>query len=274
MRTRIGTTIRVVVLVLFGLVWLAPVYLLIVNAAKSPSAYNPRESWIPNDWSLLANFADAIRLSGLGDSVVSTLIYAIVSSAAAVLVGAAAGYAIVVLKLKRGFVWFVFLFGGSIFPLQMILLPLFDAYTRVGLYDERLGMVLIYTAISVPFAAFVMRNFFTGVSYNVFEAAVIDGATSWRIFTRMYLPMSMSALVAIFILQSTFIWNDLLLGLVLSQSDEVRPIVTTLAGMQNTYGGAQLSTVLAGGIIVSVPTVALFLLTQRYFQKGLALGQY
>jgi multiple sugar transport system permease protein len=83
-----------------------------------------------------------------------------------------------------------------------------------------------------------------------------------------------SALVAIFILQATFIWNDLLLGLILSQSDEVRPIVTTLTGMQNTYGGAQLSTVLAGGIIVAVPTVVLFMLTQRYFARGLALGQY
>lgn len=270
----ISRIVRTALLVVFGLIWLAPVYLLIVNAAKSPASYNARESWIPNDFSLLANFAEAIDLSGLGESVGSTLLYAIASSTLAVLVGAAAGYAIVVLRLKRGFAWFVFLFGGSIFPLQMILLPLFDGYTRVGLYDERLGMVLIYTAISVPFAAFVMRNFFTGISYSVFEAAVLDGATSWRIFVRLYLPMSISALVAIFILQATFIWNDLLLGLILSQSDEVRPIVTTLTGMQNTYGGAQLSTVLAGGIIVSVPTVVLFMLTQRYFARGLALGQY
>lgn len=266
--------VRTGVLAVVGLIWIAPVYLLIVNASKSPALYDARESWIPNDFSLVDNLVDAINLSGLGDSVVSTLTYTVVSSSLAVLVGAAAGFAIVVLRLRHGFGWFVFLFGGSIFPLQMIILPLFDGYTRVGLYDERLGMVLIYTAISVPFAAFVMRNFFTGISYSVFEAAVLDGASAWRIFLRIYLPMSVSALVAIFILQATFIWNDLLLGLTLSQSDEVRPIVTTLAGMQNTYGGAQISTVLAGGIVVSLPTIVLFLLTQRYFSKGLALGQY
>jgi multiple sugar transport system permease protein len=94
---------------------------------------------------------------------------------------------------------------------------------------------------------------------------VLDGATTWRIFARVYLPMASSALVAIFILQATFIWNDLLLGLVLSQSDTVRPIVTTLAGMQSTYGGAQMSTVLAGGLLVSLPTVVLFLCTQKFF---------
>lgn len=270
----ISRTIRTVILVIVGLIWLSPVYLLVINAAKSPAAYNARESWLPTDFSLIANLSEAVELSGLGESVVSTLLYATVSSAIAVVIGAAAGYAIVVLRLRHGFFWFVFLFGGSIFPIQMILLPLFDGYTRVDLYDERLGLVLIYTAISVPFAAFVMRNFFTGISVSVFEAAVLDGASTFRIFIRMYLPMSFSALVAIFILQATFIWNDLLLGLVLSQSDEVRPIVTTLAGMQNTYGGAQLSTVLAGGLIVSVPTVVLFMFTQRYFSKGLALGQY
>lgn len=266
--------VRTGVLILFGLIWIAPVYLLFVNASKSPALYDARESWIPNDFAFFGNLADAINLSGLGESVVSTLTYAVASSGLAVLVGAAAGFAIVVLRLKHGFGWFVFLFGGSIFPLQMIILPLFDGYTRVGLYDERLGMVLIYTAISTPFAAFVMRNFFTGIAHSVFEAAVLDGASTWRTFYRIYLPMSVSALVAIFILQATFIWNDLLLGLTLSQSDEVRPIVTTLAGMQNTYGGAQISTVLAGGIIVSLPTIVLFLLTQRYFTKGLALGQY
>lgn len=160
----ISRIIRTAILIVFGLVWLAPVYLLVVNAAKSPATYNPRESWQITDWSLWQNMLDAVEISGLGESVVSTLIYATVAPAVAVTVGAAAGFAIVALRLKHGFWWFVFLFGGSIFPLQMIILPLFDGYSRVGLYDERLGMILIYTAISIPFSAFVMRNFFTGVS--------------------------------------------------------------------------------------------------------------
>jgi multiple sugar transport system permease protein len=135
-------------------------------------------------------------------------------------------------------------------------------------------MLAVYTVISVPFSAFVMRNFFSGVAHSVFEAAVLDGATTWRIFTRIYLPMSTSALAAVFVLQATFIWNDLLLGLTLTQSDHVRPIVTTLAAMQNTYGGAQPSIILAAALVVSLPTVVLFLCTQRFFARGLALGQY
>jgi multiple sugar transport system permease protein len=271
---RTARAARITVLAVLGLIWLLPVYLLLVNAAKSPATFTTKESWLPTDFSLFANIAEALRLSGLAESAASTLLYAVVSPAIAVLVGAAAGFAIVALRLKHGFAWFVAIFGGTVFPLQMILLPLFDAYSRTGLFDTRTGMVIVYTAISVPFAAFVMRNFFSGIANSVFEAAVIDGASTWRIFARVYLPMASSALVAIFILQATFIWNDLLLGLVLSQSDTVRPIVTSLAGMQSTYGGAQMSTVLAGGLLVSLPTVILFLFTQKFFARGLALGQY
>ncbi|MFD4421120.1 carbohydrate ABC transporter permease [Agromyces sp. NPDC058484] len=266
--------LRTTVLAVLGIAWLVPVYLLLINASKSPLTFTTTESWIPTDFSLFGNIVEAMQLSGLGDSVLSTLLYALVSPAIAVLVGAAAGFAIVALRLRHGFAWFVVIFGGTVFPLQMVLLPLFDGYARVGLFDTRLGMIIVYTVISIPFSAFVMRNFFTGIAHNVFEAAVLDGATTWRIFTRVYLPMASSALVAIFILQATFVWNDLLVGLTLSQSDNVRPIVTTLAGMQSTYGGAQLSTVLAAGVLVSLPTVVLFLLTQKFFARGLALGQY
>ena len=266
--------LRTATLVVLGIVWLLPVYLLVINASKAPADFTSTEAWVPNGFALLSNIGEAMQLSGLSDSIAATLLYAVVSPIIAVAVGAAAGFAIVALRLKRGFLWFVVIFGGTVFPLQMVLLPLFDAYSRVGLYDTHVGMIIVYTAISIPFSAFVMRNFFTGVAHNVYEASVLDGATSWRIFTRIYLPMASSALVAIFILQATFIWNDLLLGLTLSQSDDVRPIVTTLSGMQSTYGGAQMSTVLAAAVLVSLPTVVLFLFTQKFFARGLALGQY
>ncbi|ADD41952.1 carbohydrate ABC transporter permease [Stackebrandtia nassauensis] len=266
--------IRTTVLSVLGLFWLIPVYLLVVNASKSPEAFSSKDSWLPADFALFDNISEAMRLSGMAESAASTLLYSVVSPALAVLVGAAAGFAIVALRLRHGFAWFVVIFGGTVFPLQMILLPLMDSYTRIEVFDTQLGMIIVYTAISIPFSAFVMRNFFTGIANNVFEAAVLDGASTWRIFSRVYLPMAKSALVAVFILQATFIWNDFLLGLVLSQSDSVRPIMTSLSGMQSTYGGAQMSVVLAGGLLVSLPTVVLFLFTQKFFARGLALGQY
>lgn len=267
--------LRKIILVVMGILWLIPIYLLVINAAKPSSEYGNATVWIPDDLTgLFENFGLALDRGRIAQGLTSTFIYAVVSPLIAVLIGAMAGFAIVALKIKRAFMWFVIIFCATVFPIQMVLMPLFMGYVATGIFDTRLGMILIYTVISVPFSAFVLRNFFSGVAHHIYEAAQVDGASAFRIFFRIYLPMSKSALFAVFILQSTFVWNDLLLGLSLSQSAEVRPVMTTLAALQSTYGGSTMPVVLAGGLLVSIPTIALFLLTQRYFTQGLSLGQY
>lgn len=262
-------------LVLIGLLWLTPIYLMIANSAKTDEQYGVVSVWQTVGLSgLFENMATAWDQGRISEGIVSTALYSIVSPGLAVVVGAAAGFAIVALRLKYGFLWFAVIFSSTVFPIQMVLMPLFIGYVELGIYDTRFGMILIYAVISVPFSAFVMRNFFSGIALQVFEAAVVDGASTWRIFWRIYLPMSGSALAAIFVLQATFIWNDLLLGLTLTQSTDTRPVMTALSALQSTYGGSTMPTVLAGGLIVSIPTVLLFLLTQRSFTRGLSLGQF
>lgn len=270
-----GNTIRRIILLVLGFIWLMPIYLMLANASKSNAEYGVVNVWQPGGLGgLLGNIAEAWTKGRISDGIWSTALYAIVSPIIALLIGAMAGYAIIALRLRRGFLWFVLIFCSTVFPLQMVLMPLFIGYVETSLFDTHLGLVIIYTVISVPFSAFVMRNFFSGVAYNLFEAAALDGASAWHTFSRIYLPMSTSALFAIFILQATFVWNDLLLGLTLSQSETVRPVMPALAALQSTYGGSTMPVVLAGGLIVSLPTVLLFLLTQRYFARGLSLGQY
>jgi multiple sugar transport system permease protein len=87
------------------------------------------------------------------------------------------------------------------------------------------------------------------------------------------MPVSINALLTVFLFEATGVWNDLLLGLVLSQSPGVRPVMPELTGLQGAYGGSSPPTLLAGALLVSVPTVALFLAAQRYFRRGLTLSQ-
>ncbi|GAA2210326.1 carbohydrate ABC transporter permease [Nonomuraea monospora] len=261
-------------LVLLGLIWLGPTYLLLVNAARPADAYDPASAWVPSgEFALLDNFARAVEGADLGGSLVSTALYSVVSPLLGVLVGALAGYVIVVLRLRHGFWWFLLIFGGTVFPSQMLLVPLFVGFSDAGLYDTRLGLILIYTAINVPLAAFVLRNYYAGVAFSIFEAARMDGASTFRVFWRIYLPMSVPALTAVFILEFTFIWNDLIFGLTLTTTEDVRPVMTAIAGlMTDVYAGTPVPVGLAAGLVVSLPTVVLFLATQRLFARGLSLG--
>jgi multiple sugar transport system permease protein len=274
--SRTGIAVRVTVLALLGAVWLVPVYLLLANAGKTVQNYSGSTLWRPGSLGdLWDNLSSVATGTDIPRALANTAVYSVISPAIAVVLGATVGFAVIVLKLRHGFLWFFVIYCGSVFPLQMLVIPLFDSYSRLGLYDSVPGMVLIYSIVCLPFSAFVMRNFFAGIAESVFEAAVVDGAKTIRIFTRIYLPMSSSALAVVFILQATWVWNDLLLGLILTQSDTTRPVMPVLTGLQSTEGGgASYTVVLAAAILVSLPTALLFLVSQRYFARGLALGQY
>lgn len=267
--------IRRTVLAVLGLLWLIPVYLLLVNAFRPSTEYDASRIWIPDkDFGLIDNVRFAWDAADLGSSLLSTLLYSVVSPAVAVVLGAMAGYAIVVLRLRAGFWWFMLLFGGTMFPTQMLLIPLFLGYSSADLYDRRPGLLLVYTAICIPLAALVMRSFFTGVAYSMFEAARVDGASVWRTFWRIYLPLAVPALGAVLILEFAFVWNDLLFGLTLSQTDTVRPVMTALSSLSSAYSGSTVPVVLAAGLVMSLPTVLVFLGAQRIFARGLTLGQF
>ena len=277
MRRRGADAVPLAIVGVLGLLWLVPVYLLLSNASKSIDEYSQARIWMPgNPVDLIDNVITIFTKTSIPEALASTALYALVSPVFAIVIGAGVGFAVIALRVRHAFAWFFVVFCGTVFPLQMMVIPLFDAYSRLNLFDTYGGMILVYAAISVPFCAFVMRNFFAGIADSVFEAAVVDGASVWKIFSRIYLPMSGPALSVLFILQATWIWNDLLLGLILTRSDATRPVMTALSALTvpGLSSGATSTVVLTASLVVSVPTIVLFMAFQRVFSKGLALGQY
>jgi multiple sugar transport system permease protein len=273
----ISRILRYGILGILGIVWLLPIYLLLANASKLTSEYSGIALWSPGNLpALLSNIVAVFTTTDVPTGLLTTFLYALIAPFVAVTLGAGIGYAVIALKLKNGFFWFFVVFCGTVFPLQMMIIPLFAAYTEIGLFDTFTGMAIVYSVVSIPFSAFVMRNFFAGIAESVYEAAVVDGAGPFRIFARIYLPMSRSALVVVFILQATWVWNDFLLALILTQSAETRPVMPLLQALQAGAqgGGAPFTVMLTAGLLVSIPTAVLFMLSQRSFQRGLALGQY
>lgn len=275
MRITLAGSSRRIILVVLGLVWLVPTYLILINAFRPSDAYDPSDAVKPSgSFAFFDNLSEVWQRTDLEQGLVSSLLYSAVSPVVAVLIGALAGYAIVVLRLRHGFFWFMLIYGASALPFQMLLVPLFVGLSNTVLYDARSGMILVYTAINVPFAALVMRNYFGSIAISVYEAARLDGASTLGVFWRIFLPLSWPALAAVFILEFTFVWNDLLFGLTLTQSESVRPVMTELASLTtDAYAGTPIPVALAAGVVVSLPTVVLFLVTQRMFARGLSLSQ-
>lgn len=176
-----------------------------------------------------------------------------------------------VLKIKGSFLWFLVIFSGTLFPYQIYIVPLYQMYSNLGLYDSQIGMLIFYVAVCIPFCTLVLRSFFGTVPAEIAQAARVDGSSEFRIFVQIYLPLSVSALLVLFLFQFTWIWNDLLFGLVLSNSSDVRPVMASLSSLMGVYAGTSFTVVLAGALVASLPTLLIFLGLQRYFMEGLTL---
>ena len=267
---RIGTLIRHAILLILGAAWIIPLYLFLINAATPPKQYGGKERWeLPQSFGLTDNISSAWKAAHLSEAVISTAFYAIAGGVLAVLFASLAAFAIISLKVKFGFFWFLMIYAGTIFPFQMYLSPLYTMYVKRHLYNTHLGMLVLYTAIAIPFATFVMRNHFTSVPPDLGEATRLDGAGSLRVFANVFAPLSLNAFATVFILQFTWIWNDLLFGLTLSRSADIRPIMAALAALQGQYSSSGPPVALAGALIVSIPTFVLFFAVQRVFVRGL-----
>jgi len=256
-----------------GVLWLVPLFLLVATPMKSTPEYQGASQWaLPrHPQELFHNLKTAWTSSGLGPGFLASLSYGFVGAALAILFGSLGAYAITRLPVRLGFFWFILVFSGTIFPFQMYLIPLFKMYTDTGLYDTWLGMALFYTAIAIPFCLFVLRGFFATIPGEVQDAARLDGAGDFRVYWRIFLPLARGPIAVLLLFQFTWIWNDLLFGLVLSTSDGVRPIMPSLLGMQGVYANSGPPIVLGGVLIGSLPTLVLFLFLGRYLLRGLML---
>jgi ABC-type glycerol-3-phosphate transport system permease component len=252
--------------------WLLPLLLVTMNAFKEKREYLMGNTWsFPQGMHLFENVQHAWD-KGLGSGFFNSIVYGLTGACGAILLASLAAYGIVRLKIPRGLFWFLLIYSGTIFPFQMYLIPLFKLYLSSDLYDTRWGMIAFYIAICIPFCTFVMRGFFLSLPWDFQEAAKIDGAGDWQIFWRLMVPLARAPMLVLLLFQFTWIWNDLLFGLILSKSPEVRPIMPTLLGMQSIYGASDGPTIIAAVLIASLPMLALFLLLQRYFIQGLKLG--
>lgn len=254
--------------------WLVPLWTLVTTAMKTvPESIGATTQWaLPRSpWHLFGNLARAWSTAGLAAGFEASLLYAVSGAALAILFSSLGAYAITRLRIRFRFFWFVLVFSGTLFPLQIYLIPLFKLYLNTGLYDTWIGMICFYTAISIPFCLFVLRSFFATVPGELQDAARVDGGTDFGIFWRIFLPLARAPIAVLFLFQFIWIWNDLLFGLVLSASDGVRPIMPTLAGLQGQYASSGQPLVLSSALIASLPTVILFLLLGRYLMQGLQL---
>jgi alpha-glucoside transport system permease protein len=146
---------------------------------------------------------------------------------------------------------------------------MFSLYNSVGIFDTVLSLVLFHTAFGLPFAIFLLRNFFIGIPKDIFESARIDGSSEMRIFLRLVLPLGLPAIASLAIFQFLWTWNDLIVALTFGR--DTQPITVAIFNRLTEFGNNIEIIAPAAFLSLAIPLVVFFSF-QRYFVQGLLAG--
>jgi alpha-glucoside transport system permease protein len=261
-----------VLLVIVGLLWLVPTIGLFFTSLL-PVDQIGQVGW----WKILSspsvatweNYRSVLDNSTITGALWTTLLIAIGSTILPILVAALAGYAFAWMDFPGRDALFIVVIGLLVVPIQMALIPIFSLYNHLGLFDTIWGLILFHTAFGLPFAIFLLRNFFVGLPAELLEAARIDGASELGIFFRLVLPLSLPALASLAIFQFLWTWNDLLVALTFARNTQ--PITVAIFTQLRQFG-ANIELIAPASFLSLVVPLIVFFAFQRYFVQGLLAG--
>jgi alpha-glucoside transport system permease protein len=259
-----------ILLIVIGLLWLVPTIGLFITSIM-PSSAIANEGW----WRIFAhpsmatfsNYSALFHNAGLTAALKTTAYIAVGNTLLVVIVGALAGYAFAWLEFPGRDWVFVGVIALLVVPLQMALIPMFRLYNTFGIGGTTLSVILFHTAFGLPFAIFLLRNFFVGIPKDILESARIDGANELWIFIRLILPLGLPAIASLAIFQFLWTWNDLIVSLTFS----VNTINVWIFGLFRQFSSSVDIIAPASFISLLIP-LAIFFAFQRYFVQGLLAG--
>ncbi len=262
------------VLALVGLLWILPSFGLLLTSFRPAQDYFSSGWWqaLTHPLTLtLNNYANILKTGGVGDALLTTALITVPATILVVLVASLAAYGLVFLQW-RGRDWvLVLIVALMVVPLQMALIPVATLYGHVGLFGTIPGVVLFHVAFGLPFAIFLMRNFYTGIPKDLLEAARIDGANEWMMFRRIVLPLGKPALASLAIFEFLWVWNDLLVALVFLGGSPHVPITVAIFSQLRQFG-SNIDLISTASFVSMIVPLAVFFAFQRYFVRGVLAG--
>lgn len=260
-----------VALAVSALIWALPFFFMALTSVKSKADVSGSAIWsLPTrfEW---ANFASAVDTGSLWVTGGNSLLISVVKVPLGLLLAAATAYALARIRFRFSKAVLCLFAIGSMVPIQVGLGPLFNTMLSLDLLDDRWGIVLPYLAFGIPYQVFMLYGFFRAIPEELEEAARIDGASTFRIFWQVCLPLAKPALAALFILDFVATWNEYAIATTLLQSQDNWTVPLAVQSF-STQHGTDYGQLNAFIIMSAVPVLIVYLMFQRYFVQGAFAG--
>jgi len=247
-----------------------PIYFMLVNAFKTKQEYIGNRLAPPHH-PVLTSFADAMAGGDLYLWLFNSFLVTMASVGLSTAMAALAAYPLSLMRWRAGPFVYALLIALMVVPPIVLVVPIFELVVDLKQLNTLHTVIVIYTGIMMPFSTFLLASFFATISRPLLEAARIDGAGSWRAFWEIVLPLSVPALMTVVIVQSLWVWNEVLIAVIFLQDQSLRTLMVGLTLFNSRYRH-DVPIVMAGMIWAAVPMVVLYLAGQRFFIRGLTAG--
>lgn len=253
-------------------IWLVPLIGVMMTALRGSGDITAGNLWgMPSEFLLFENMSDVFTNTPMLQFIINSFKITIPTMLGAVALSCMTGFALASYKFKGNLLLFFTFVAGNFIPFQILMIPVRDLTFQIGLYDTVTGLVLFHVAFQTGFCTLFMRNFIRALPFELIEAARIDGASEFKIFWKVVLPLIRPAIAALCVLIFTFIWNDYFWATVLIQGQHAMPVTAGLKALNGQYIAAY-HLISAGAIVAAIPPVLMFFIMQRHFIAGLTLG--
>ncbi|KND38869.1 sugar ABC transporter permease [Streptomyces acidiscabies] len=262
-----------VFLIVVGLFWLVPTIGLLLSSLRAPEEMSASGWWKvfaePSQLTF-SSYKKLLENSDITNSILNTVLITVPTTALVVVIGALAGYAFAWMEFPGRDWWFLGVVGLLVVPVQVALIPIAELFGKLGLFGSVFGVILFHTGYGLPFAVFLLRNFFAEIPRELLEAARLDGAGELRLFARVVLPLGGPAIASLGIFQFLWVWNDMLIALVFTDADS-QPITVALQTQVRQFGN-NIDVLAPGAFISMVIPLVVFFAFQRQFVSGVMAG--
>jgi multiple sugar transport system permease protein len=263
-------------LLALAILWLLPVVWMVVTSLKLPeNIVRVPPEWIPLP-PTLEHYHEVLfsssRTARIGRAFVNSLIVAVGTTAVVVLTSAMAAYPLARMRFPGGNLVFTLIVASLMIPNAVVLVPQYVLTQQLGWLSTYQGMIVPEAAVTFPFGVFLLRQFFLTMPGDVEDAARIDGANAWQIFTRIVLPLSQPVLAALAIFAFRSAWNDFLWPLIAVNKTDMFPLPVALALLRGTYSSDSYGPIMAGAALSALPLLVVFLVANRRIVEGVRVS--
>ena len=266
-------------LCIFALYYMMPLFVMITTSLKNLEEIRtgslmslPREITLAAWSTAWSSACTGIQCEGLRPYFWNSVSLAVPAVLISTIIGAINGYVVAQWRFKLSNILFALMLFGCFIPFQVVLLPMARVLGMTGLAGSISGLIFVHVIYGIGFTTLFFRNYYVTIPVELVKAAKVDGASFWRIFFSIFLPLSLPIIVVTVIWQFTQIWNDFLFGVSFSEAG-TQPITVALNNIVNsTTGVKEYNVDMAAAIIAALPTLLVYIVAGKYFIRGLTAG--